>query len=269
LDNFNDPESLADKDRKLADKDRELQALKQKLVEREKDFSPATRFLMTGAAQILGFILLISLGMFAFSPTEDKDIMRGLDFIRHSLIYYLIISLAIPLLVGIHIYYRQELRHRQVDIILLLYVFFDLVILLFLVHQQGGLCRSMFLPVFFLIPTAYMIVERREHKFRWRRLVVLGAIVLCICRSYLVSRGLMPPSGVVAGQPVEGIVHFLWWSGQSTDFPIRAHHDYDTALFCASLISASVPIVQMVIIKVQERLNRGESSIRPLFEDYR
>jgi len=250
-------ETLAAKERELAEKERLLNAKQKKYAERDQDFSPPIRLAMTGAAQVLGFMLLIILGMFTF-PSGQEDIARGLDFIKHCAICYLAISVLIPLGPLVYAYFRRRLCHIQVDIILLSYVASDLLILLFLVHQQGGLCRSMFLPVFFLIPTAYIIVERREPKFRWRRVVVLLAIVGCICRSYHVSLALMPPAASGAGQPVEGIVHLFWWSKQVTDFSTLAHWSYDSALFVASMISAFVPVVQIVIITVRDRFTSDE-----------
>ncbi|HJR05961.1 MAG TPA: hypothetical protein VJ842_01595 [Pyrinomonadaceae bacterium] len=265
-----DPEALAAKERELADMERELNALKQKCIERTKDFSPTTRFAMTLAAQIIGYILLHILGGSVFS-SRLESIAPGLDFINHSANYYLLISFAIPLLVGIHAYICRELKQFHVDIILLAYVTCDLVILLRLVCQQGGLCRSMFLPVFFLIPTAYMIAERREPKFlyRLRRVLVLMAIVGCICTSYHVSEMLMPLTGNGAGQPIAGKVHLLWWSIEVTDFSTLAHGSYDQALYIASMISAFVPITQIGIIMVRERFSGDQISAPPLFENYR
>lgn len=269
MENLTDPDALVAKERELRERERQLEASEQKYAQRNKDFNPSTRLLMAVAAQGAGYILLHILGVSIFLSGQE-NIARGLDFINLSATYYIIISFAIPLAVGVHVYIRTKLEQFHVDIILLAYVVVDLVILLRLVCQQGGLCRSMFLPVFFLIPTAYMIVERREPKlhFRIRRMLVLMAIVACICMSYHVSLELMP-SDSSAGQPVVGTVHLLGWSKEVTDFSTLAHRSYDKALFVASMISAFVPIVQLIIIATVDRFKGGGTNIQPLFADYR
>jgi hypothetical protein len=144
----------------------------------------------------------------------------------------------------------------HVDVVLILLVIVDIILTLLLVSQEGGLCRSMFLPVFFLIPTAYLIVERREPKFRWSRLVVLMAIVACICISYRVSKEHEPDLKVGLVTPAHGSLHILRWEiGEITDFETLSHTPYDKAIFYASLISAFIPIFQIFVEIVQDRFS--------------
>src|SRR5207247_8772534 len=61
---------------------------------------------------------------------------------------------------------RVALDHGAVDVSIVSFVTLDITLLLFLVCQEGGLCRSVFLPVYFLIPLAYMSVERDRKSTR-------------------------------------------------------------------------------------------------------
>ena len=257
MENLNS-EILAAKERELAECNHTLHAMQKKYAEREKDFNPYTRLAMAITAQISGYILLSILGSYPFDSGQ-VDIARGLEFIKRVAMYYLIMTIAILVIPSIYAFRRRQLNHVQVDIVLLVYVISDLVVLLFLVHQQGGLCRSMFLPVFFLIPIAYLLVERRERKrfYRLRRVGILLCIVGCIIRCYYVALWYMPPIGSNAGKPVEGIVSLFGWSKHITDFQTLAHAGYDKALFAASLISAFVPILQLIIVAFQERFNES------------
>lgn len=230
------------------------------------DFSPGVRAVLTLAAQSLGFILLFVLGTGTFGVTSQPDILRGLKFITDVCWVYLLLSLLIVTVYLCYVAYRQKKfeEHFPVDVMLLTYVGMDIVLLLLLVYQQGGLCRSMFLPVFFLIPTAYIIVERRETKYRWRRLVILFIITGCICSSYHVAVTL-PPSEVSTNAgpadvgPARGAISFLAWSlPDVTDFSSLSHAEYDKAIFRASLISAFVPIIQLLIVMFMARLSKPE-----------
>lgn len=245
---------LANCERKLAERERELRAREKKVTGGGEDPRPWHRLTMLVIAQLLGGFLLNVLGFSTFDPRNEK-IALGLNFMKQVFGYYSVLSLLVLLLLGALVYLQRRLKQWHVDTALLCYVVIDITLLLFLVHQQGGLCRSMFLPVFFLIPTAYMFVERREKKmyYRLRRMGVLLIIVACLYRSYGVAAALLPGDGHTAGGAAEGTAYLFWWSGQVTDFSALAHGNYDNAVFIASLISAGVPIMQLVVLLFKDR----------------
>lgn len=249
---------LEAREKKLQQREADLSEREEEFGERAIDFSPTVRAIMTLAAQGLGFILLFVLGTGTFELTPQPDVVRGLQFIVNIGWKYLGLSLVICLIILLLAAYRKVFDNFSVDLMLLLFVGMDIVLLLLLVYQQGGLCRSMFLPVFFLIPTAYLIAERREKRYRWRRLLVLIIITACICSSYRVSVAFQPGAVGTLVKPAEGITPvFHWWSVSITDFCTLAHRDYDKAIFRASLISAFVPIIQILIVIFRVRIKGG------------
>jgi hypothetical protein len=237
---------------------REKALLKKEAIygEREKSFSPVIRLIMTIVAQSGGFLLLFILGTGILPPEGRGNIRFGFDFIRGISWRYVAISGAI-LFVGILVAaYARKFKHWHTDLVLLLFVALDIIMLLLLVYQQGGICRSMFLPVFFLIPTAYLIAERREKKYRWRRLLILALIVSCICFSYKVARNFPPGEPGLARTAVTGDAQFFVWTIPITDWETLAHTDFDRGLFYVSLISAFVPLFQILVVIIQERFGR-------------
>ena len=79
-----------------------------------------------------------------------------------------------------------EHSDKHVDYLLWAFVFVDLVGLLFAVYQQGGLSRSMFLPVFFLIPAAYLAVVNpsRINTTYYVIFSIAGCLVISFLASY-------------------------------------------------------------------------------------
>lgn len=138
----------------------------------------------------------------------------------------------------------QIYQDRSVDISIWAFVLFDVGILLLLVCQQGGLCRSMFIPVFFLIPTAYMAVERKSKM--WRVLILILIVMGCIVFSFYISKITEPANVIVEARRSTLTSRVV--SIPTTDFQALAHSDYDLAMLWASLISAAIPGVQTLII---------------------
>ncbi len=231
----------------LAEREQLLNARERALTVKEKGLGASARFTVTITAQVAGLILLFVLGGGTF-PIDNQDIVRGLYFIQTIMWWYLGVTLIVPtviLLYALVCVRCDPLDHPYIDKILLTYVGIDLLLLLLLVCQEGGLCRSMFLPVFFLIPIAYLAAEQPGH--RVRKLLVLLSIVVCIVISYLVSRWTMPPQGTTNLQPA--IPFGL--GGRTihvTDFSTLAHASYDEAILYASLVSAFVPIIQIGLV---------------------
>jgi hypothetical protein len=244
---------LTAREQAIAAKEQDLAAREERLNAREKGFRPRVRLEMTLAAQALGFLLLFILGFGTFPP-EQENIMRGYHFIQKIAWTYLGLSVGVFIILLIVAAVKKRITDGNVDFMLMSYVGIDILLLLLLVCQEGGLCRSMFLPVFFLIPTAYLIVERRESAYRWRRLAVLLVIIACICKSYKVSLEHQPLVDSTHLYPAEGTVGFLRWIMHITDFSTLSHWSYDHAVFYASLISAFIPVIQIIVEMLRDRI---------------
>lgn len=196
--------------------------------------SATERFAATIAGQIGGlFVLLVVAIPF---PESQSDIIPGKQWMEIAEIVIFLV-----LLLGIFL----ALRHSRscggsfndpcVNIAITTYLVFDIPILLFLVCQQGGICRSVLMPVFFLIPIAHMMVEKRK---KWVY-GVLGAIVFCIFVGFLVSLYVGIPSGTNVKRfpsALGGIV--------ITDFSGQSHTGYDWAIFISAVFSVLIPVIQ-------------------------
>lgn len=91
------------------------------------------------------------------------------------------------------------------------------------------------MPVFFLIPIAHVLVEKRE---RWVY-GVLGSIVVCIFIAFLVSLHM----GNLNASDVR-YVPIPFVSLRVTDFSSQAHLGYDWAIFISAIISVMIPLIQ-------------------------
>jgi lysylphosphatidylglycerol synthetase-like protein (DUF2156 family) len=206
-----------------------------------QELTPLQRFLASATAQGGGIILLLMIGILPFSNTQ-LNIALGVMWI-----IYAMAATTCGLLIGIALAaYRArklgKLDHRCVDRAITIYLVFDIVIVLFLVCQEGGLCRSIFIPLFFLIPIALMIVE--PHDKMSRVYVVLSVLVVCIIISYAVSR--------YVGTPNDSKIDALPLGGGRllpvTYFSELAHPGYDVSVFIVSLLSVIIPILQKLVI---------------------
>lgn len=131
--------------------------------------------------------LMIILVMIAFLFVGQPIVQRGMIFIQRAFYIHLIGSLSamcIPFVTA-WLERKETWNTNLIDWSIWLLVSLDVDLLLFLVCQERGLARSMFLPVFVLIPVAYLAVENPEK--RHRSLGVLGMIVSGIIISYYLS----------------------------------------------------------------------------------
>ena len=207
----------------------------------ESGFAPNQRFWATLLAQGAGFAMLFILGDGTFTP--KASIQVGLNWIISGMKIYLALSGIAFIAAGIGYVRERQLSHGHVDTAISICLFTDILLLAFLVCQQGGLCKSMFLPVLFLVPAAYLAVERPDALLR--KTVVLLAIVLCIVLSYYVSVRLQ--SGITTLPVLKvGI----------TDFQYNAHDEFDKALLIASVFSALTPLGQIALIQAKRHLNQ-------------
>jgi hypothetical protein len=196
--------------------------------------TPTERFAATIAAQVGGILLLLLVAI-PF-PESQSDIVQGKQWIEIATVV-----IGFVLILGIVLALRRakkrggSFNHPCADVAIWTYLIFDIPILLFLVCQQGGLCRSVLMPVFFLIPFAHMTVEKREE-FVYP---VIGAIVLCIIIAFIVSIyvGIPKTSGVDK-------LPTLFGGLAITDFSDRSHKRYDWAILISALISVLIPLIQ-------------------------
>jgi hypothetical protein len=205
--------------------------------------SPPTRYWAAVAAQVAGINLFIAVGLLAF-PFSQQDISLGLKFIVGGMLVVLMFSLVAFIFPFRRTWRRQHRTfiHEDVDVMIFALFLIDICVHTFLVCQEGGLVRSMFLPVFFLIPIAYTLVERAE---RMRRLVWVFAItVLSMCICYRVSS--LVTTIQLRKLPLSQI--------PITDFSLSAvPGNYDRALLITSLASLIIPTMQIKIIQFLRR----------------
>jgi N-acetylglutamate synthase-like GNAT family acetyltransferase len=194
--------------------------------------TPKERFWAAIGAQAIGTLLLLFIGN-VFSVKEELSM--GLVWI-HCMAYTAFIALIIGL--ALAVWGRHKCRNMDscADKAIITLLCFDIPIVLLLVCQQGGLTHSMFVSLFFLIPVAYLAVERPEK--RHRAYVVVLSIVVCLFISCLVS------------QARASTLNLLWLvSIPITDFSTLVPRRYATATLIVSLISLCTPFVQWGIFK--------------------
>jgi hypothetical protein len=199
--------------------------------------TPNERFWAAIGAQAAGALLLLSIGN--VFPVGRTDLSEGLGWI-HCMAAVAIAALVVGLLLFKVAKYRCKDSNTCVDTVILTILAFDIPIVTFLVCQQGGLSRSMFVPLFFLIPAAHLAVERPGK--RYRVYVVASFIAVGMIFSWFVSW--------------RNLVNI--WSWPVTDFSTLAAQRFATAILIVSLISLFIPLLQWGIIKLlpeEERTN--------------
>ncbi len=188
--------------------------------------------------QCIGVCLLIAVGLVPFSDYgmfEDEHVRNEIGYGIKIIRIFSVITL-VALLVG-YIIIRclsSELQQKYVNVFLWSFILLDLASLLFVVCQQGGLSRSMFLPVFFLIPTAYMAID---HPNIYKMCVLLVALGLCVLISYFVSRNNVT------------VLQFPFFSVRVTDFSMLHHKGYNFSFLIVSVISLLTPALQLGYLK--------------------
>jgi len=229
-----------------------------------------------------------------FELENNPLVKTGLSYIGRSMLVYVggcLLILSVPFLLD-WIRGVESYDDLSVDIGVLMFVWLDICILLLLVCQERGLCRSMLLPVFLLIPIAYMTVENPDK--RHRILIVLGMIVSgMIITFYLADRTsfsiltLLPTfliyalvivlllgiverraewklwgaililalitAGTIIPYPLRNTQRIKGLYINTTDFHTNAHYRYDIAIFLVSLLSVLIPLMQTITVIYQRR----------------
>ena len=204
--------------------------------------SPPTRYWAAVAAQVAGINLFIAIGLLAF-PFSQEDISLGLKFIVGAMLVVLALSLVAFIFPFLQTWRREQRKfiHEDVDAMIFALFLMDVCVHTFLVCQEGGLVRSMFLPAFFLIPIAYTLVERTGgmHRLFWVFAITVASMCICYRVSSLVTTvqlKKLPLSQV----PI-------------TDFSVLAKPNYDRAILITSLASLIIPTMQIKIIQFLAR----------------
>lgn len=187
------------------------------------------RFAAIFCGQILGVLILVVVGIFPFSSTTPA-MATGLAVIKWTI--GIALGTSVLGLVVISLPYKRNgrLDHRSMNRALWLLVGVDLVALLFLVCQEGGLSRSMFFPMFFLIPAGYMVVEG-PSKTKGTYFVV-AVTAACVLISFLVSASIPSKLDVIL------------FSISTTDFASLDPTGYNQSLVMVSLVSLGIPAAQ-------------------------
>jgi hypothetical protein len=254
------------------------------------------RFWTTVWSQGGGFAILVVV-FSIFVLDSNPLIEKGVRYIGRSILVYVGGSIVIFLISFLINWIEREDDYDDlsVDIGILSFIWFDVAVLLFLVCQENGLCRSMLLPVFLLIPIAYLTVENPDK--RHRILLLLGIIIsgiaitwyladrssfslLSLAPTFIIYAALFAIVLIVENQrllwQVGGvIVAFLllsfatvlpYWLRDvdtlrflhvtTTDFHHDAHNSHDRALFLVSLLSLLIPLLQILVVLYQTRPKR-------------
>jgi hypothetical protein len=194
---------------------------------------PGNRFWATIAAQTAGVLLLFLIGLI-FDITErcQQDIESGVHWI-FVIAFLVFIGLVVGCVQAFVPTQKCNLNHDHVDTTLNTFLYVDIPLLTLLVCMEGGITRSMFVPLFFLIPIAQRAVEQSTSLRRVLRGVVAIAtgMLLSTIVSVFVARNMRHLFGL----------SFL----RVTDFSTLAPRRYAAAILTVSLISLGIWILQM------------------------
>jgi hypothetical protein len=202
------------------------------------------------AAQVAGINLFIAIGLLAF-PFSQPDISLGLKLIVGGMLVVLTLSLAAFIFPFMQTWRRDQraFAHEDVDVMIFSLFLIDICVHTFLVCQEGGLVRSMFLPVFFLIPIAYTLVERTEkiHRLFWVFLITVVSIFICYRVSSLVTTTEFKKLPLLQ-IPI-------------TDFSVPPKGNYNRAILITSLASLMIPAMQIKVIQFLKRKEDEQSDL--------
>jgi|ERR1044071_663292 hypothetical protein len=214
------------------------------------------RFWATVAAQVAGILLLFFIGIIFEVFADPTDHMRRMAVASGMHAIFIIAFLVLlGLVFGVYLSFNLAkkcggVEHFYddpcVDKMLGAFLVIDIPLLTILVCLQGGLTKSIFFPLFFLIPVAHYAVEQRgkRHRVLWG----VEAIAVCMIISYAVSY-------FMASFKMQSLfgLSFL----RITDFSALAPERYALAVLIVSLISLFIPVLQMRIIRFSPKKDKS------------
>ncbi len=123
----------------------------------------------------------------------------------------------------------------------------DVVILMLAVIQQGGLSKSVFVPMFFLIPTVLILLEHDNLKQMYR-----GKASLCIAL-------IIVPIGAALHQAytvsMEGMTQYNFLYVYNVNVvnisQVIGWRPLENALFLVSLFSLLVPVAEILMVRMR------------------
>jgi hypothetical protein len=194
---------------------------------------PGNRFLAVFAAQGLGVGLLFVIGLvfeLFYKSAKPIGVAEGVEYIWFIAVLVLIVWVVGSLVGFIPARCKKvkEFEDAWVDWTVRTFLYCDILLLTILVCKQGGLSKSVFFPLFLMIPVAHRLVERDDKLDRviWGAIVIGVAMVLC----YFVSIGRLGGFSV-------------------TDYSTLTPKRFALALVIVALISLAIPIFQTKIIE--------------------
>lgn len=219
---------------------------------------PGNRFWATIAAQAGSVFLLFFIGIIfdigairapcpSVQPGAQVEAVALLDAAAKAeavevgvqVIFVIALLVFIGLVVGSYRGFKDardcggEFIESCVEKTVTTFLIFDIPLLTILVCLEGGLTRSMFSPLFGLIPLAHYAVERRRKD---RVLKDILAVVIGIIISFLVS------IFITEGK--------IWGWVTVTDFSSIARRQYALAILFVTLVSIMILILQMRLIRI-------------------
>jgi len=198
------------------------------------------RFWATIAAQLGGVLVLFFIGIIFFVGdfSHRKDVELGVQWI-FVIAFLVFIGLIIGALRAFFWAHKcGGFDHPCVDKTIETFLIVDIPLLTILVCQQGGLSRSIFFSLFFLIPVAHLAVEQEGKRIRVLKglLAIAISMVITFIVSFSVSYGFNNLFGI----------DFL----TVTDFTSSTPKRFAAGVLIVSLITLLIPILQMKIIRL-------------------
>lgn len=199
------------------------------------------RFWAIMGGQCLGAIIIVVAGILPYlgygtdlDEKERKNTKLGLKIVGIAFLLVLVILIfqfirALPFLRALPV--GDKITDNFVENIFWWLIAVDIAALLFVVCQQGGLSRSAFIPMFFLMPAAYLAVFTK-YTNRYGIWILLISIVVCLSLSHLVSRKKMSE------------LRFFSLRLNVTDFSTSHHKSYNWSFLIVSIVSLAIPALQ-------------------------
>lgn len=194
---------------------------------------PGTRFRAVIAAQLLGVILLFVICLvfeLFYKSAKPIGVEEGVEYIWSidGLVLFVLVVGSLVGFIPARCKKEKKFEDTWVDWTVRIFLYGDILLLAILVCKQGGLSKSVFFPLFLMIPVAHGLVERDDKLNRviWGAIVIAVAMALC----YLVSIGRLRGFSV-------------------TDYSTLTPERFALALLIVALISLAIPIFQTKIIE--------------------